>query len=133
MHRFANGSSILRFRIAAFLFLLRSLLPVVGLPMLLVALLMDEYEWFWVAFGLLVAFPLVAAVQWLLAARVRCPLCLVPPLVSRGCSKNRRAKTLFGSYRLRVALSALVLGHFRCQYCGEPTEMRARERVGNHP
>jgi hypothetical protein len=128
MHRFPSNSSVSRFRFAALLFIVRSLLPLVGLPLLLWAVFTHERIWLAVALGVLAAFPMVALVQWIAASKVRCPLCMVPPMVSRGCSKNRRARRLLGSYRLRVAVSALVLGNFRCQYCGEPTQMKARER-----
>jgi hypothetical protein len=132
MHRFPSTSSVSRFRFAALLFLLRSLLPLVGLPLLIWSLVAHDRTWLVVALGVLALFPVVAFIQWAVAAKVRCPLCMVPPMVSRGCSKNRRARRLLGSYRLRVAASALVLGHFRCHYCGEPTQMKARERGAVH-
>lgn len=128
MHRFPNLSSVSRFRFAALLFVIRSLLPVVGLPMMFWSMMIDDREWFWMAVWVLAAFPVVAIAQWIAAARVRCPLCMVQPLVSRGCAKNRKANRLFGSYRLRVACCALLFGNFRCQYCGEPTEMKVRAR-----
>jgi hypothetical protein len=66
--------------------------------------------------------------QTLLAQRVRCPLCMTPPLGSKGCQKNRKARPLFGSHRLRVACAVLAKDHFRCPYCGEPTQLEVRER-----
>jgi len=128
MHRFSSHSSIARFRFAAILFLLRYLVPAVGAPLLGWSILTENDEWFRIAVGLLLATPVLIVLQWIVAARVRCPLCLAPPLMHKGCSKNRKARTLFFSYRTRVAVSGLFLGYFRCQYCGEPTELKVRER-----
>lgn len=128
MHRFSSQSSIARFRFAALLFWFRYLVPIVGVPLLGWCILTDNDEWFRVAVGMLAATPVLVVLQWLIAARVRCPLCLAPPLLHKGCSKNRKARTLFFSYRLRVATTGLFLGFFRCQYCGEPTELKVRER-----
>lgn len=80
------------------------------------------------AIGFLLATPVVIVIQWIVASRVRCPLCLAPPLMHKGCSKNRKARTLFGSYRMRVVMTGLFRGYFRCQYCGEPSELKVRER-----
>jgi DNA-directed RNA polymerase subunit RPC12/RpoP len=65
----------------------------------------------------------------LMGGRIRCPLCMVPPLQSRGCARHRTAEKTLGSYRLRVAKSILLAGSFRCPYCGEPTAMQVRQRV----
>lgn len=70
----------------------------------------------------------IAVTQWVLAARTRCPLCLTPVLARKACSKNRNARTLFGSYRIRVAAGVLFKGSFRCPYCNEPTAMQVRDR-----
>jgi len=67
-------------------------------------------------------------IQWFLASRAKCPLCMVPSLSNRGCAKNRNARKLFGSYRLRVAGTILLRNYFRCPYCGEPTVMELRQR-----
>lgn len=129
MHRFPSKSVIHRFRIAALLFILRSLLLVFGVPLLLWSMLMHIQEWFFVAVCMLAMFPLLIVVQWIVASKARCPLCFAQPLVQRGCVKNRKARRFLMSYRLQVAITSLFLGYFRCPYCGEPSEMKARERV----
>ena len=128
MHRFPTKSSVFRCRIASLLFLLRSLLPVAGFPMMAWAMITHHEEWFLVGACLMAALPVVVVIQWMVASRVRCPLCFMPPLLDRGCAKNRKATRLFFSYRLRVAVAVLFLGYFRCQYCGEPTVMKSRRR-----
>lgn len=77
------------------------------------------------AFGLGMVCLLMA---WVVSARLRCPLCTMPVFQNRRCSKHRNAKPLFGSYRLKVAMTVLFQGRFRCPYCGEPTGMVARDR-----
>jgi hypothetical protein len=75
-----------------------------------------------------------AAVTYVLyglsASGVRCPLCHVRVISKNLCSINRRAKRTLGSHRLRVAFGVLFLNYFRCPYCGEAAEVRARDRSG---
>ncbi len=130
MHRFPSKSVIFRFRVGAVLFILRSLLIVIGLPLLAMSMLFHIQETFVISAGMLAALPVVAIVQWAVAAKARCPLCFAQPLSHRGCAKSRKAGRLFYSYRLRVACDSLFLGRFRCPYCGEPSQMKARERPG---
>lgn len=129
MHRFPSKSVILKLRIAALLFILRCALPALGFPLLLWSMLMDDRGNFIVAVGMLAFFLPVVFLQWILATGARCPLCFAQPLVRSGCVKNRKARRLLFSYRLHVSLSALAKGHFRCPYCGEPVQMKSRERA----
>jgi len=70
----------------------------------------------------------VGFLQWALAGKTRCPLCMTPVLAHKSCSKNRKARRLLGSYRLRVALAICFQGYFKCQYCNEPTSIEVRPR-----
>jgi hypothetical protein len=66
----------------------------------------------------------------LLSAEVRCPLCRGQVLggVQVG-SRNPKASRFLGSYRLRVILSLLLSGGYRCMHCGEPCDgTRPRHR-----
>lgn len=71
---------------------------------------------------------LAVIVQWLIAERTRCPLCLCSVLSEKGCCKHREAKSFLGSYRLRVALAVVFKGSFRCPYCDEPSVLEVRTR-----
>jgi len=128
MHRFPSKSVIFKFRIGAFLFVLRCVLLVIGFPLLMFSMLFHIEESFLVSVAMLGAFPFVAVLQWMLAAKARCPLCFAQPLMHRGCSKNRKARRFLFSYRLQVALQSIFLGHFRCPYCGEPSQLKVRLR-----
>lgn len=128
MHRFPSTSTITRFRFGAILFILRFILPAVGFPLLVWSMLTDERTGFVVSCVILGFFPIVIMTQWVVASKVRCPLCLAPPLLHRSCARNRKARRLFFSYRMRVVVTSLFSGYFRCPYCGEPSEMRARQR-----
>jgi predicted RNA-binding Zn-ribbon protein involved in translation (DUF1610 family) len=64
----------------------------------------------------------------LFASGVPCPLCHARVIAKNRCALNRRAKRSFGSHRLRVAIGVLLLNRFRCPYCGELAEVRARRR-----
>jgi hypothetical protein len=87
-----------------------------------------ENGWFPIS-GMVVAAGLVfMTLNWMISGRVRCPLCMVPPLVNRSCSKHKTAAKFLGSHRLFVAQSVLLKDCFRCPYCGEYTAMQVRER-----
>lgn len=119
-----------RFRIASALVILMFLMVPVAIGFALGGLLLNEHRMF--------LFAAIAAALWLVClvlnfaqnGRLRCPLCMVPPLQNRGCSKHRSAKTMLGSHRLKVAHSIIFADSFRCPYCGEPTTMEVRQRGG---
>lgn len=90
----------------------------------------EDHGWFlWggVAAG---AGVFLLVVNFVMSGKLRCPLCMMPPLQNRRCSKHRTVKRIFGSHRLSVAVSILFKDSFRCPYCGEPTVMEVRERSG---
>lgn len=133
MHRLASQQAVNRFRLAAFLVLFKcALIPLAvvylsvtilfGYPQVLVALCIA---------GLILP---VSVCKWILTRRTRCPLCMVPPMARNGCSRHRQARTLLGSYPLRVAGYIVLRGYFRCPYCNEPTaiEVRQRQRRSGH-
>ncbi|MDA7881105.1 hypothetical protein N9A94_02245 [Akkermansiaceae bacterium] len=66
---------------------------------------------------------LVSLFSWIFfafwSARCRCQLCMAPLLSRAKCNEHSLAKKLFGSYRLRLAVAALVISRFRCYFCGE--------------
>lgn len=128
MHRFSSQASVRRLRIAAFLLVLGVVLLPVAIGWMVRGAFRQSPGEVAVGFGLAVAGVLFLLLQILVAQRVRCPLCMTPPLGSKSCQKNRKARPLFGSYRLRVACAVLAKDHFRCPYCGEPTLLEARER-----
>lgn len=128
MHRLSHEGSVLRFRLAAALLLLKWLLIPGSFAFLGYTLLLGHPELVHTALGVLAFTVVLAIIQWLLASKCRCPLCIGLPLSRNGTVKHRNARRLFGSYRLRVAISVFLKGYFRCPYCGEPTAMEVRER-----
>jgi hypothetical protein len=126
MHRPRHAHTIRNLRIAAFLLCLKRLLIPVGLVLLIGSALSHDTRWVVggvVALGLSVV---ITFVQWIFSSSAKCPLCMMPPLGRSGCSRNRDARRLLGSYRLRVALSILLKGRFRCPFCNEPTVLRLK-------
>ncbi len=130
MHRFHSRSTILRFRLAAWLLFLKLLMPAVVLGVLAFGLYANDSELVVIAIGFGVLTFLVAILQWLLASRSRCPLCLTPVLMNKGCSKHRNARTVLGSHPLRVALAVTLKDSFTCPYCHESSVMEVRHRPG---
>lgn len=128
MHRFQSSSAIQRFRLASFLVFLKYLLIPTALGVLAWSLVQNDRRLTFVALGIGGVALLATLIQWIISTKTRCPLCMVPVLGSNGCSKNRNARRLFGSYRLRVAVSSLFRGHFRCPYCNEPSALQVRSR-----
>lgn len=79
--------------------------------------------------GLVIFSMALVIAQWIAASRTGCPLCRTPVLAPKACMKHRRARTVFGSHRMRVAFAILFKNRFRCPYCNESTVMEARETL----
>lgn len=130
MHRFRSFRPIIRLY-AASLAMLGSILALLAAAGGGVAVLvLQERQWAVHALVALGAAVGLGLLHLIAASAVRCPLCLTKPLIRTGCQKHWRAKRLFGSYRLRVALGAACLRHFRCPYCGEPCHCSVRDGRG---
>ena len=69
-------------------------------------------------------FILMALLQAVLSSRTACQLCQTYVLREINCSKNPKARSLFGSYRLKVAVAIVFKGKFSCPYCGEKFNIR---------
>lgn len=130
MHRFQSKSTIVRFKFAALLLCIKCLLAPLAVGLLAYSIFKHDMKLTWIAIGLGGTALFTLILQWILATRTRCPLCLTPVLATKGCSKHRHAKTFLGSYRLRVSLAVLFKGSFRCPYCNEPSVMEVRQRRG---
>lgn len=128
MHRFRSKSVIVRFKFAAFLLCLKYIFPSVAVAFLLASILTNDDGQTHIAISLGGLTLLCMAIQCILARRALCPLCMTPVLANKLCSKHRNAKKLFGSHRLRVAVSVLSKGSFTCPYCHEASEMKVRHR-----
>lgn len=130
MHRFRRRSQLIVHRLNAFSWLALLLLAVTTFGLLLAAFLTYDRLLALVGLTFASATLILAIVQQMSAGSANCPLCRMPPLGSRACQKNARARTFLGSYRLRVSLSTLLLNRFRCPYCGEPTRCEVKTRPG---
>jgi len=128
MHHLHSQRSVSRFRLVAMLLLCNRLLIAVAPVLLIYSLTAGDSDLTNLALGLVAAILLVTIVQWVGAARLRCPLCHGSPLAHSFCVKNRHARRLLGSYRLRVALSIMKEASFRCPFWGECTAIQARRR-----
>lgn len=133
MHRLRSKSAVHRLRFAAFLFCLQCALVPLAALFLAYAILMSDTQLTIAAMGISALCAALFILQWLIAQRTNCPLCITPVLAKRNCSKSRHAKTLFGSHRLRTALSIIFTNSFRCPYCNEPTALEVRERRLRQP
>lgn len=130
MHKLPSSDILRRFRVASLLILVMFVTLPAAVGFALAGILLEERRWFVFA-GVSVGIVLFClAVNFVLSARLRCPLCMVPPMQNRGCSKHRTATRMLGSYRLKVAHSIMFKDSFRCPYCGEPTSMEVRQRGG---
>ena len=126
MHKLPNKSTITRYRLVAVLICLKWLLVVALVGILSYSLFIKDRELMIIGIKLAAAACVVFLVRVVYSPSCQCPLCRVPLLSGQSCSKNSKAKTFLGSYRLRVALDILFLNKFRCPYCNEPTIMESR-------
>jgi hypothetical protein len=129
MHRLKSTSAVLRFRLAALLLFTKYLLVCGTCGVLLLALITSNYR-LAVTGGTMAGLTMLDIfLQWLIATRTGCPLCMTPVLAKKRCVTHRSARALLGSYRLRVALTVLLRNTFQCPYCAESTAIKARRRV----
>lgn len=128
MHRFQSQATINRFRVAALLICLKWLAVPAAAVWLVYGLAMNDHRLIYIALGIIGGIVVLTLTEWIVAARTRCPLCMTPVLGSKRCAKHRHARTVLGSYRLRVALAVIFRGTFRCPYCHEPSMLKIRER-----
>lgn len=128
MHRLPSHSALIRFRLAAYLMVIGTIVLLSGIGLLGYSIFISHRAHTILGSLLIGAGVFLMIIQWITAARARCPLCLTPALAKKSCSKNRNAKRLLGSYRLRVASSIIFRNQFRCPYCNEPTALEVRQR-----
>ena len=128
MHRLQSRSAIARFRLAAYLLVLGRTLLIGAICFMAFSVFVGHREHLVLASILMGVAITLIIIQWAASSRARCPLCLTPSLANKACAKNRNARSLFGSYRLRVATSIIFNNHFRCPYCNEPTVLEVRQR-----
>ncbi len=128
MHRLRNRSAVYRFRFAALLLCVKCLITPVAAGVLVYSFVISDDRITLVGLILALGATLVVLIQWLVAVRTNCPLCMTAVLAEKRCSKHRHSRTFLGSHRLRVALAILFTNSFRCPYCHEPTAMEVRQR-----
>lgn len=126
MHKLPNKTSIIRFRVAALMVCVKTLLIFATILVYACSFITQLQEL--ATIGLLLAGSIVILfpIRLAITSTCQCPLCRVPVLSGKGCSKNMKAKSFLGSYRLRVALQILLKNRFRCPYCNETTEIKSR-------
>lgn len=132
MHRLHSKRAVFRFRVAALLLSAKCLLVPASIGGLTYSIIVSDHNLTILSLGIAVLAGVVILLQWMIAQRTNCPLCIAPILAGRECAKHRHARKLFGSHRLRIAASILFLNSFRCPYCNEPTALKVRERR-HHP
>lgn len=128
MHRLPSRAALVRFKLSAWFFILGFLLLIGGLGYLGWSVFIAHNTHIITASSIIGGGVVCVIIQWISAARARCPLCLTPSMARKNCSKNRAAKRLLGSYRMKVATSIILHNHFRCPYCNEPTALEVRQR-----
>lgn len=126
MHKLPNKTSIIRFRVAALMVCVKTLLIFATILVYACSFITQLQEL--ATIGLLLAGSIVILfpIRLAITSTCQCPLCRVPVLSGKACSKNMKAKSFLGSYRLRVALQILLKNRFRCPYCNETTEIKSR-------
>lgn len=127
MHRPRHVQVIVKMQLAALLLCLSRLLIPAALVMAVMAVMSGEAGHLKIALALGGSAVALAILQWIVASGGKCPLCTMPVLSRRGCSRHRNARVVAGSHRFPVAFGVLFKGHFRCPYCNEPTLLEVRE------
>lgn len=127
MHRPRHAQVIVKLQLAAVLLCVSRLLIPAAFVMAVMAVVSGETGHSKIALALGGSAAVLAILQWIFASGGKCPLCTMPVLSRRGCSRHRNARCVAGSHRFPVAFGVLFKGHFRCPYCNEPTLLELRE------
>lgn len=99
------------------------LLTIVAGGLLLFSLYAHDRHLMILGSGFLVIGCMLIIAQWVSASHAGCPLGRTPVLAPMRCMKHRRARSMLGSYRLKVALAIMFTERFRCPYCNESTAL----------
>ena len=118
---------IVKLQLAALLLCVSRLLMPAAVVMAIMAVLSGETGHSKIALILGASSVVLALFQWIFASGGKCPLCTMPVLSRKGCSKHRNARCVAGSHRFPVAFGVLFKGHFRCPYCNEPTLLELKD------
>ena len=129
MHHPRSISAARRLRLACMLLLGSRLLTIVAGGLLLFSLHAHDRHLMILGSGFLVIGCMLIIAQWVSASHAGCPLCRTPVLAPMRCMKHRRARSLLGSYRLKVALAIMFKERFRCPYCNESTALDVGETL----
>lgn len=122
-------TAVIRFRLAAFLLIANFMFAIIAAVFLFRSVVELDQRLTMIGLGYLAVVLIAVVTQWVVASGAFCPLCRTPVLAPKLCTKHRRAQSLLGSHRLRVATSILFANQFRCPYCNEPTGMEVRSRI----
>lgn len=127
MHKIRHLHTLVAMRVASGLLLLSCLLCVSAITVAIYSLYEINRPLLLVSLGLLGGFLVTALGYRYYASSSRCSLCMGPVLLSRQCSRSKKAQRSFGSYRLRVARDIIFKNSFCCPYCGEPTKCEVKK------
>lgn len=83
MHRLSSKSSVYRFRVSAFLLCLRYVLVFSTGGVIFYSILIADRNLTLIGIGLGAITCFSVIIQWMLAAKTRCPLCLTPVLSTK--------------------------------------------------
>ena len=128
MHQLRTPARLRAFRLASLLFCIKFLLLATGIGFMVHSVIFIDWHSTQMGFGLVAASLLATLTRVLMAGYIRCPLCMAAVFAPLASNKHRRARRLFGSHRLRVAVSILFRNWFTCPYCNEATAIKLRQR-----
>jgi hypothetical protein len=127
MHRPRHAQVILKLKLAALLLCVNRLLILAAIVTAIMSVMSGEVRYSKIALVAGASAGVLTVLQWIFASGGKCPLCTMPVLSRRGCSRHRNARCVAGSHRMPVAFGVLFRGHFRCPYCNEPTLLALRD------
>ena len=126
MHHIQKSFRARSYRRASFLFILAYLSIIATVAFTVYTFFKGSDNNLMILGALMGASLFFSVISMLASSSCRCQLCQTSNMRSLRCSRNRKAKKLAGSYRLRVSTSILFTGSFRCPYCGEGFSLSPR-------
>lgn len=131
MHHLRSKNILWMMRLASCLQILQALTLPLAFLFLVFGISYRDHQSLIISGCIFIFFLLLVISNMIMTPMLRCPLCMIPPMQKRGCTKHRNVRRLLGSYRLKVATTILACGYLTCPYCNEKTAMKVRSKRMN--
>ena len=126
MHYVKSSARANAFRRASIILIFAALSIVIAVGAIVNTLIQKTEESLWLLGISIISALAFSILALIVSGTCRCQLCQASTMRSLKCTHHKNAQKLAGSYRLRIAVSVLAKGSYRCSYCGEAFSLKPK-------